>query len=176
VHGKLAHYLSTELFPLVDAVFELHSGGRGHYFIPCSHMVWSTDVNQRKKMINSMKSFNTSHHLIFPEQPGTDPSTLLAGLVERLGKELVTTELGGAGYATFETTKIAKEGLRNGLRYFKVIKGASRSREELGLSAPIFIDLRGVHAYHHATHSGLYENVRGCGDSVAKGGNHWIHT
>lgn len=169
VHGKLAHYLSNDLFPQVDAVFELHSGGRGHYFIPCSHMVWSKDVHQRERMIKSMKSYNTSHHLIFPEQPGTDPTTLLPGVVERLGKDLVTTELGGAGYATFETISLAKDGLRNGLRYFKVIKGASKTREEQGLSAPIFIDLRGSHAYHSATHSGLYENIKGCGESVEKG-------
>ncbi len=169
VHGKLAYYLSTELFPQVDAVFELHSGGRGHHFIPCSHMVWSNDVAQRKKMINGMKSYNTSHHMVFPEQPGTDPTTLLPGLVERLGKNLVTTELGGSGVATFESITVAKDGLRNGLRYFKVIKGASKTREELGLSAPVFLDLRSGLSYHSATHVGLYENIKGCGDSVEKG-------
>lgn len=169
VHGKLAHYLSTELFPQVDGVFELHSGGRGHHFIPCSHMVWAHDVKQRNRMIESMKSFNTTHHLVFPEQPGTDPTSLLPGVVERLGKDLVTTELGGSGYATFESTRIAKDGLRNGLRYFKVIKGAAQSRAELGLSAPIFLDLRGSNSYHSATHVGLYENIKGCGDAVAQG-------
>ena len=169
VHGKLAHYLSYELFPQVDAVFELHSGGRGHKFIPCSHMVWSTDIQQRKRMIESMKSYNTTHHMVFPEQPGTDPTTLLPGLVERLGKGLVTTELGGAGYATFESTKMAKDGLKNGLRYFKVIKGESKTREELGLTPPVFLDLRSSKAYHSATHSGLYENIKGCGDSVTEG-------
>ena len=169
VHGKLAYYLSSELFPQVDAVFELHSGGRGHHFIPCSHMVWSADVNQRKKMINSMTSYNTSHHMVFPEQPGTDPTTLLPGLVERLGKELITTELGGSGVATFESTTVAKDGLRNGLRYFKVIKGAAKTRQELGLSAPLFLDLRGSRSYHSATRAGLYENVKGCGDAVTEG-------
>lgn len=167
VHGKLAHYLSTDLFHKVDAVFELHSGGRGHHFIPCSHMVWASDVNQRKKMINSMKSYNTTHHMVFPEQPGTDPTSLLPGVVERLGKELVTTELGGSGYATLESITYAKEGLRNGLRYFKVLKGESKTREELGLSAPVFLDLRGSKAYHSAPRAGLYENVKGCGDAVA---------
>jgi predicted deacylase len=120
-------------------------------------------------MISSMKSYNTTHHMVFPEQPGTDPTTLLAGLVERLGKELVTTELGGSGVATFESITVAKEGLRNGLRYFKVIKGEPKTRQELGKSAPVFLDLRGSRSYHSATHAGLYENIKGCGDQVAEG-------
>ena len=169
VHGKLAYYLTHDLFPQVDAVFELHSGGRGHKFIPCSHMVWANDVKQRERMINGMKSFNTTHHMVFPEQPGTDPTTLLPGVVERLGKELVTTELGGAGYATHESITLAKNGLRNGLRYFKVIKGEAKTRVQLGLPAPIFLDLRSGNSYHSATHAGLYENIKGCGDSVEKG-------
>ena len=169
VHHKLAYYLSNELFPITDAVFELHSGGRGHYFIPCSHMVWSNDPKQRERMIEDMLSFNTSHHLIFPEQPGTDPTTLLPGLVERMGKRLITTELGGAGVATYETTQLAKNGLRNALLHFKVLKGESVSRVQSGLSAPVFVDLRGSNSYHHATHAGLYENVKGCGESVEKG-------
>jgi len=169
VHKKLAYYLSYDLFPIADAVIELHSGGRGHFFIPCSHMVWSSDIKQRQRMIKDMTSFNTSHHLIFPEQPGTDPTTLLPGLVERMGKGLVTTELGGAGVSTFETTKIAKDGLRNALLHFEVLKGQAQSRTEQGQTPPIFIDLRGSHSYHHATHAGLYENIKGCGDQVAKG-------
>lgn len=169
VHKKLAFYLSNDLFPISDAVIELHSGGRGHYFIPCSHMVWSSDEKQRARMISDMQSFNTTHHLVFPEQPGTDPTTLLPGLVERMGKGLVTTELGGAGVATFETTQIAKTGLRNALHHFKVLKGSPRSRIDQGLVPAKYIDLRGSHSYHHATHSGLYENIKGCGDSVTAG-------
>lgn len=166
---KLAHYLTSELFPKVDIVFELHSGGRGHYFIPCSHMVWSKDLTQRQRMIESMKSFTTSHHLIFPEQPGVDPSTLLPGVVERLGKDLVTTELGGAGYATLETISIAKNGLLNGLKHFKVLKGEPKSRSSLNLADPLFVDLRAAASYHHSPGVGLYENLRGCGDQVEIG-------
>lgn len=169
VHRKLAFYLSNDLFPISDAVIELHSGGRGHFFIPCSHMVWSSDLQQRNRMIADMRSFNTTHHLIFPEQPGTDPTTLLPGLVERMGKGLVTTELGGAGVATFETVQIAKSGLRNALLHYKVLKGTAVSRVAQGLPPAKFIDLRGSKSYHHASFAGLYENIKGCGDSVEEG-------
>lgn len=169
VSDKLAHYLTTELFPMSDAVMDIHSGGRGMYFLPCSHMVWAKDKKQRAKMFASMLAWNTSHHLIFPEQPGTNPASLLPGEAERQGKTLFTTELGGAGIATFETTQLAKDGLKNALRTCGVIDGAPKSRVELGLSAPIFVDMRGPNAYHSATHTGLYENIIGLGKAVKKG-------
>lgn len=166
VSDKLAHYLTTELFPMSDVVMDIHSGGRGMYFIPCSHMVWAKDKIQRVKMVESMMAWNTSHHLIFPEQPGTNPFSLLPGEAERQGKTLFTTELGGSGVATFETTQLAKDGLKNALRTCGVIDGVPKSRVQLGLSAPIFLDMRGPNAYHSATHTGLYENIVGLGKVV----------
>ena len=169
VSAKLAHFISTELFPISDAVMDMHSGGRGMYFIPSSHMVWASDKSQRAKMISSMISWNTSHHLIFPEQPGTNPASLLPGDAERQGKDIYTTELGGAGVATFETTKIAKDGLGNALRHSGVIPTPPRTREELGLSAPVFLDMRGSNSYVHAMDAGVYENLIPVGEGVNEG-------
>lgn len=169
VSDKLAHFISTELFPASDSVMDMHSGGRGMYFIPCSHMVWSSDKAQRRKMISSMVSWNTSHHLIFPEQPGTNPASLLPGDAERQGKNVYTTELGGAGIATYETTKLAKDGLRNALAQAGVLLTPPRTRVELGLSAPVFLDMRGPKSYVHALDSGVYENLIPLGDAVEEG-------
>jgi predicted deacylase len=55
------------------------------------------------------------------------------------------------------------------LRYFKVLKGECKTRAELGLTPPIFLDLRSSKSYHSATHVGLYENIKGAGDAVEKG-------
>ncbi len=169
VSEKLAHFISTELFPISNAVMDMHSGGRGMYFIPCSHMVWASNKTQRSKMISSMISWNTSHHLIFPEQPGTNPASLLPGDAERQGKDLYTTELGGAGIATYETTKIAKDGLSNALRHAGVIPMPPQTRQELGLSAPIFLDMRGSNSYIHAMDAGVYENLIPVGELVKEG-------
>jgi predicted deacylase len=169
VSAKLAHYISTELFPISDSVMDIHSGGRGMYFIPCSHMVWARNKEQRKKMTASMLSWNTSHHLVFPEQPGTNPGSLLPGEAERQGKNLSTTELGGAGIATFETTQLAKIGLRNALRSCRVIEGEPKTREELGLSAPVILDMRGPNAYVSAMGAGVYENLIPLGKWINEG-------
>ncbi|MBI3429383.1 MAG: succinylglutamate desuccinylase/aspartoacylase family protein [Actinobacteria bacterium] len=169
VSDKLAHFISTELFPISDAVVDMHSGGRGMYFIPCSHMIWVSNKSQRSRMISSMISWNTSHHLIFPEQPGTNPASLLPGDAERQGTDLYTTELGGAGVATYETTKIAKDGLSNALRHAGVIPLPPQTRQELGLSAPIFLDMRGSNSYVYAMDAGVYENLIPVGEHVKEG-------
>jgi predicted deacylase len=169
VSDKLAHYLSTVLFPMSDAVMDIHSGGRGMYFIPGSTMVWASDKVQRKKMLSAMLAWNTPHHLIFPEQPGTNPGSLLAGDAERQGKLLFTTELGGAGIATFETTQLAKAGLLNALRVCTVLEGEAKTRTELGLSAPILLDMRGANAYVLSQDSGVYENLVNVGDWINVG-------
>jgi predicted deacylase len=169
VSDKLAHYISTELFPISDAVMDIHSGGRGMYFIPCSHMVWAHDKVQREKMITGMLAWNTSHHVIFPEQPGTNPASLLPGEAERQGKMLFTTELGGAGIATFETIQLAKDGLQNALRSCTVIEGEVKTRKEMGIPTPIILDMRGSQSYVSALDSGVYENLIPVGDWVNEG-------
>ncbi|MEZ6047234.1 MAG: succinylglutamate desuccinylase/aspartoacylase family protein [Planctomycetaceae bacterium] len=46
----IAHYLTTELFPISDIVIDLHTGGRGIYFYPCAHMHLVDDLEQRRRM------------------------------------------------------------------------------------------------------------------------------
>ncbi len=42
---QLAHYLSTELFPLADVVVDIHSGGRTGLCLPWSEMHWVEDAD-----------------------------------------------------------------------------------------------------------------------------------
>ena len=44
-----------------------------------------------------------------------------------------------------------------------------KTREELGLSAPIFLDMRGSNSYHQAMDPGLYENLISVGEAVYEG-------
>ena len=40
---QLAHFLSTELFPLADVVVDIHCGGRDSLHLPWSEMHWVDD-------------------------------------------------------------------------------------------------------------------------------------
>jgi N-alpha-acetyl-L-2,4-diaminobutyrate deacetylase len=169
VSDKLAHFISTELFPISNSVMDMNSGGRGICFIPSSHMVWSTDVSQRAKKISSMISWNTSHHMIFSEQPGTNPASLLLVDPVRQGKNVYTNAFGGAGVATYEAIKVAKDELRNALAHSGVLNATVKNRVELGLFAPMFLTMRGSKSYAYANDTRVYEDLISLGETVFEG-------
>ena len=41
VTSQIAHYLTTVLFPMVEVVIDIHSGGRSMDFLPCAHALGS---------------------------------------------------------------------------------------------------------------------------------------
>ena len=44
---------------MADIVIDMHSGGRGAWFIPCSHMHVVDDPVQRKAMLEGMEAWNS---------------------------------------------------------------------------------------------------------------------
>lgn len=162
---RLAHYLSSYLFPICDGVLDMHSGGRSMYFIPSSNMTWVSDPAQRAKMIKNMLAWNTDFHMIGGEQAGTAPYSLLNRDAERQGKSVSTGEFGGFGYTTPASIKIIKDGLLNFLKTFGVLRGSLETRESLGLKPAeiIFLDSAG---FTSATHAGIYENCVQLGADV----------
>jgi N-alpha-acetyl-L-2,4-diaminobutyrate deacetylase len=132
IYSKLAHYLSSELFPVCDGVLDMHSGGRSMIFIPSSNMTLVKDPIQRKNLTENMLYWNTEMHMVGGEQPNTDPYSLLNRNAEAQGKSVSTGEFGGAGYTTPETMKIIKAGLENFLIGFGVLKGKLKSRAYSG--------------------------------------------
>lgn len=165
---RLAHYLSSYLFPICDGILDMHSGGKSMHFIPSSNMTWVSDLNQQTKMINNMLAWNTDFHMIGLEQAGTNPYSLLNRDAERQGKSVSTGEFGGSGYTTPESIKIIKDGLLNFLKTFGVLKGSPQTRESLGLKPANIIFLDSV-GFISATHHGIYENCVRLGEDVKIG-------
>jgi predicted deacylase len=169
LNEKLAHYLSTTLFPMCDGVLDMHSGGRSMYFIPSSNMVWVSDLKLRKEMIANMLAWNTSVHMIGDEQPGTNPYSLLPGEAQRQGKSVSTGEFGGSGYTTPQSMKIIKNGLENFLRAFGVLEGRTTTRQEQDLNPANIIDIRDPAGFIGAPRAGIFEISRSLGEVVAVG-------
>lgn len=169
IHGKLAHFLSSELFPKCDGVLDMHSGGRSMVFIPSSNMTLVKDPVKRKNLVDNMLYWNTEMHMVGDEQPNTDPYSLLNRNAEAQGKSVSTGEFGGAGYTTPETMKIIKEGLENFLIGFGALKGKLKTRQEMGRGKVGIIDLRDPKSFINATRAGVYENLVSLGAQVEIG-------
>ena len=52
---QLAHFLSTQLFPIADLIVDIHSGGRNALHLPWSEMHWVDDASQRRQMVDGMR-------------------------------------------------------------------------------------------------------------------------
>ena len=120
ITGLIAHYLTNFLFPRADVVMDLHSGGRGMDFLPVAHLHRVPDDEQFGKMLSAAKAFGTPYVLIYADVAG---SGLLCVEAERMGKILVTTEMGGAGQCNPTVVRITEKGVWNTLVHFGLTEG-----------------------------------------------------
>jgi N-alpha-acetyl-L-2,4-diaminobutyrate deacetylase len=173
---QLAHFVSTELFPRVDIVVDIHSGGRSGMCLPWSEMHWVEDVDQRRRMVEGMLAWNTDWCVIYIDIAG---GGLLVGEAERQGKTVVSTELGGGGHVTAAIHRLAASGLRNVLRHSGVLAGEVETRASLGRPPQTILRATDLDDYLLAPATGLFETLVELGESVEAGQTvgriHFLH-
>jgi predicted deacylase len=154
VTSQIAHYLTHELFPISDAVIDIHSGGRSMEFVPCSHMHVVSDRLQRQAMLDAMLAWNTEFCFLYTDIAGAG---LLPVEAENQGKIVVTTELGGGEGVNASVHRIAFDGLQNVLRHLGVLKGAKQTRADMGAPPSIITQALDSKNYLLAPESGVFE-------------------
>lgn len=159
----IAHYLTTELFPQVDVVIDLHTGGRGVYFYPCAHMHLVDNPDQRRKMARAAAAYNTDFAFLYADIAGTG---LLPVEAESQGKVVVTTEMGGGEVVPQPVHQLAQSGLRNVLVHLGVLAGAEQTRESLGLAPTRWLQSLDLQDYIFSPESGLFESLVDLGQDV----------
>lgn len=158
----LAHYLSTVLFPMVDTVIDLHTGGRSMNFLPCSHMHLVPDTAQRRAMREVTEAFLTDFCFLYTDVAG---SGLLPTEAERQGKIVITTEMGGGEPVLASVHRACQRGLRNVL----IHRGVLRGEVELRKQPARWVQSLDRSDYRFAPESGLYENCVELGEEFAAG-------
>jgi len=164
VTSQIAHYLTHELFPISDAVIDIHSGGRSMEFVPCSHMHVVSDRVQRQAMLEAMLAWNTDFCFLYTDIAG---SGLLPVEAESQGKTVVTTELGGGEAIPARVHRIAHDGLVNVLKHLGVLQGTVQTRASLGLEPTILTQALEAKNYLLAPESGIFEICVELGSKVS---------
>lgn len=162
----IAHYLTTVLFPLADVVIDIHTGGRSVDFYPCAHMHLVPDLEQRRQMVAGTLAWNTDLAFLYTDVAG---SGLLPVEAERLGKVVLTTEMGGTEAISARVHRLTQDGLRNVLVHLQVLHGEVRQRVDLGLPPTRWVQALDREDYRFAPESGLYESLIDLGMDVAAG-------
>jgi predicted deacylase len=166
VTGMIADYLTRVLFPLADVVMDMHAGGRGLLFYPCSTMHLVSDLKQRNAMIDAALAWNTDFVFVGIEIAG---SGLLPVEAENQGKIVITTELGGGESIPAEVHALIQSGLRNVLTHCGVLKGQPKTRQQLGKPDSILVASLHEHDYLLAPESGIFETHVSLGKRVEAG-------
>jgi len=173
VTSQIAHYLTHELFPIADAVIDIHSGGRSMEFVPCSHMHLVADKEQRRKMLAAMLAWNSDFSFLYADIAGTG---LLPVEAENQGKLVITTEMGGGEGIPAHVHRITQSGLRNVLVHCGVLAGTEATRASLGLPPAILTQALHRDDYLLAPESGIFEVAIDLGGKVRRGDTvGWIH-
>lgn len=163
---QLADYLTRAVFPMCDAVCDIHSGGRSMLCLPWSEMHLVADRGQRAAMLDAMLAWNTDYHFVYIDIAG---GGLLVGEAERQGKIVLGTELGGGGHVTAATHRLAERGLRNFLRHAGVLAGPVETRASLGLPPATILKALDAGDYLLAPENGLFEATADLGETVTPG-------
>ena len=158
---KIANFVYRELVLRSDVVLDFHSGGNSMIFEPCTVLHKLEDSEQLKKTVLAAKSFGAPVSLVLQE---LDNKGMLDTEVENTGKIFLSTELGGGGFVSPRTLKIAENGIRNLLRHFEILPP-----DEEPVPETRFMQTPDFGGYLMAQQEGLYETLIELGESVTKG-------
>ncbi|MES0809419.1 succinylglutamate desuccinylase/aspartoacylase family protein [Roseibium sp. SCPC15] len=160
---RIADFVSRELISRADVVLDLHSGGRSLNFVPSTIVpVQQTDTaTQAIRRIAS--AFNAPMTIVLREP---QVETMIDTEVERQGKKILATELGGAGLVTGETLAVTRRGIEGVMRHMGLIV-ETKTEDRPRSSVTVHVD--GFHHYAYADDTGVFEPTAGLGAHVKEG-------
>ena len=158
---QIADFVYRELVMRSDVVLDFHSGGNSMIFEPCAVLHKLEDSEQQKNTLLAAKSFAAPVTLVLQE---LDSKGMLDTAVENTGKIFLSTELGGGGFVSPRTLKIAENGILNLLRHFEILP-----QNEEPVPETRFMQTPDVGGYLMAPQEGLYETLIELGDTVSAG-------
>ena len=104
---RIADWITQALVPVSDHVVDLHSGGRSLNFAPSIllHEVPGRAMNVAKL---AAVAFGAPFTVLIHEDHA---DVMIDAVVEKLGKVMIASELGGSGTITHKTVRLATDGL-----------------------------------------------------------------
>jgi N-alpha-acetyl-L-2,4-diaminobutyrate deacetylase len=167
VTEQIADYLTRVLLPLSESVIDIHSGGRGVQFYPCTQVNVVSDQQQMKAMIDAAEAWNADFVMFYLTNiAGTG---LLAVEASRQGKIVLGTELGGGEWYPADVHQLAQRGLRNVLIHLGVLEGKEETRASLGKPPARIIRSLNKEDYIMAPGAGFFEPLVDLGSYVNRG-------
>lgn len=159
---RLAALVVSDLIPRADAVYDIHSGGRSLRFAPCTLVHEQDDANLTRRCLAAADAFGAPFTVVIQEPHA---GQMIDDVVERSGKLMLSSELGGGAAITPGTMELTRDGLLRLLAHL----GHLASPDILPARVGRRLAVPGPAAYLHADDLGTYEPLVEIGSSVTAG-------
>jgi predicted deacylase len=158
----LSFYMTNFVLPQVDAVMDLHSGGRSLECLPCTMSHILDDQATMTRTIEYARAFGAPMHIMSKE---VDGSGTFQSACEERSILAMSSELGGGNRVDLRGLKITERGVQNLLAFLGICEGLISPAE-----APTSIWLLpDADCYHFAPASGIYRPYHALGTQVRAG-------
>lgn len=161
---QITAYVSDVIFPMGDAMLDLHSGGSSLDILPSAIIEPAPDPVHRQRNIDAVLAFDAPLTVVIDNLG--DPRTSTATSV-RAGLTTVGTEMAGKGTVSPEAVRICRRGVRNVLAHLGILPPVSDAAAP-ARDRPIF-RIPGPSGYVFATQTGVFEAFHELGTMVSAG-------
>ncbi|MCT8990468.1 succinylglutamate desuccinylase/aspartoacylase family protein [Chelativorans sp. SCAU2101] len=161
---QITAYLSDYIYPLGDALLDLHSGGSSLNILPSAIVEPAPTPEHQRRNIEAVLAFDAPLTVVIDNLG--EPRTSTAASV-RAGLTTVGTEMAGAGTVSREALDICRRGVRNVLSHLGILPASSASERRHG-DRPI-LKIPGPNGYVFATADGVFEAEHELGTTVKAG-------
>ncbi|SFN97614.1 hypothetical protein SAMN05216573_1374 [Bradyrhizobium sp. Rc3b] len=159
--AMIAHYVTSELFPLVDVVIDLHSGGRSLDYLPVALGRSGRNDAEAAAILRLLKSFDAPFGAI-TDGAGAGAGSTLYAAAEQHGIPALTTELGFGATLSERGLRIAERGLRRVLHDYEILPTIHRIEP----SSSVILKYQSPRNSIYAPCDGLFEPLAKPADEV----------
>ncbi len=161
---QITAYVSDHVFPLGDAMLDLHSGGSSLNILPSAIVEPAPDPAHRQRNMDAVLAFDAPLTVVIDNLG--DPRTSTATSV-RAGLTTVGTEMAGQGTVSPEAVAICRRGVNNVLAHLEILPLQPNSTEPVK-PKPI-LRIPGTSGYVFASTEGIFEPFHALGAHVRTG-------
>ncbi len=158
----IAHYIETVFLPMVDYVFDLHSGGASMMITPFAEIKETGDAEKNEVTRGVLDAFGCPISCL---SEVVDNRTMAAATL-RKGCIFLGTELGGTGTVSLDALAYGEQGTRRALKHIGILR-PDYPVEEPGEIR--YMEIGGSEYYVFAPDDGLFEPYVDIGAEVKKG-------
>ncbi|HLJ14160.1 MAG TPA: succinylglutamate desuccinylase/aspartoacylase family protein [Bryobacteraceae bacterium] len=163
---RIAHFVKTRIFPQVNVVLDIHSGGNEGGFPICTSFHPIPDARQRAEIARVAQLFDTPFIMIYSSNMA---SGLLTDEAEAEGKITIGGEFGFGEAVNRKGTRHAYEGIKNVLRHYGILPGDIVRIDPERPAAPRFMNAANLDDYIPAPCAGIWEPAVDLGADIEEG-------